>query len=342
MGFNMLLFANSESREFGERVAAACDLKLSGIEETQFDDGEHKARPIAEVRDCDTFVIQSLFSDPKRSVNEKLCHLLFFIATLKDSRAHSVTALVPYLCYTRQDRRAEAQDPVTIRYLAQLFEAVGTDRVVAMDVHDLPAFQNAFRCPTEHLEALPLFVDYFAGLLKGEPVVIISPDIGGTRRAMDFSAAFSRVHDRAVDTAFVEKHRSGGTIVSGSFAGSIKGRSAIIVDDLIGTGGTILRAERACIDHGARRVVAGASHGIFSPEANTVIGDDLLEQVVITNSGPVFRLDPGIRAGKVHVLDAAAVFAGTVNDAARRRGRTRGNDPRQRPAATTRGNDPQT
>ena len=141
------LFALHATAELGAAVAAALGRPLAAHEEREFEDGEHKARPLEAVRGADVFVLQSLHGGPEQSANDKLCRLLFFIGALKDSGAARVTALVPYLCYARKDRRTKPNDPVTTRYVASLFEAVGTDAVVTLDVHNPAAFENAFRMP---------------------------------------------------------------------------------------------------------------------------------------------------------------------------------------------------
>jgi ribose-phosphate pyrophosphokinase len=223
-----------------------------------------------------------------------------------------VTAVVPYLCYARKDRKTKPRDPVTTRYVAVLFEAVGVDRVVTLDVHNLAAFQNSFRCRTDHLQALPLFVEHFAPIARTEPVVVVSPDIGGAKRARAFGDALERAVEREVATAFVEKHRSGGVVTGGAVAGDVKGRVAIIVDDLISSGGTIMRAARACRELGARNVFAVATHGLFVEHAVNVITDDALDQVVVTDSVPPFRLDPATARGKLVVLDSAPLFAEAI------------------------------
>ena len=171
---DLSLFALNASREFGEAVAQHLGIALSPHEEREFEDGEHKSRPLVNVRRQDVFVVQSLYGDGAQSVNDKLCRLLFFIGALKDASAGSVTAVVPYLGYARKDQKSKSRDPVTTRYVAGLFEAVGTDRVVTLDVHNLAAFQNAFRCRTEHLQANGLFVDHFAA-------AVARPGSGGGR-----------------------------------------------------------------------------------------------------------------------------------------------------------------
>jgi ribose-phosphate pyrophosphokinase len=165
----MLLFALGATRAFGARVAERLGIvTLAEHEEREFEDGQHKARPLVSVRGRDVFVLHSLHGDDEQSVNDKLCRLLFFLGAVRDASAASVTAVVPFLCYSRKDRKTKARDPVTTRYVAALFEAMQVDRVVTLDVHNVSAFQNAFRCRTEHLEARGLFVEHLAVAL-GRP-----------------------------------------------------------------------------------------------------------------------------------------------------------------------------
>lgn len=180
------LFALASTRPWGEAVATHLGQPLQPHEECAFEDGEHKARPLASVRGRDVYVLQSLYGDADQSPSDKLCRLLFFIGALKDVDAASVTAVVPYLAYARKDLRSKARDPVTTRYVASMFEAAGTTRVLTLDVHNLAAYQNAFRCGTEHLEATGLFVAHFLPLLAGREVVVVSPDAGGIKRAESF------------------------------------------------------------------------------------------------------------------------------------------------------------
>jgi ribose-phosphate pyrophosphokinase len=311
-GGGLALFALNATREFGARVADRLGIELSAHEEREVEDGEHKARPLESVRGRHCYVVQSLHGGPAQSAHDKLCRLLFFLGALRDASAASVSAVVPYLCYARKDRKTKPRDPVTTRYVAALFEAVGVDRVVTLDVHNLAAFQNSFRCRTDHLQSLPLFVEQFAPLARTEPVVVVSPDIGGAKRARAFGEALERVAQREVATAFVEKHRSGGIVTGGALAGDVKNRVAIIVDDLISSGGTILRAALACRELGARNVFAVATHGLFVDNAVNVIADDALDQVVVTDSVPPFRLDPAAARGKLVVLESAPLFAEAI------------------------------
>src|SRR5690606_21695546 len=174
---NLLLFALNATRALGLRVAERLGVALSPHEEREFEDGEHKARPLVSVRDRDVYVMHSLHGEPGASVNDKLLRLLFFLGAVRDAGAARVTAVLPYLAYGRKDARTKPRDPLTTRYVAALFEAVGVDRVVALEVHNLAAFQNAFRCRTEHLDTAVLFARHFAAALPAAtPLAVVSPD----------------------------------------------------------------------------------------------------------------------------------------------------------------------
>jgi ribose-phosphate pyrophosphokinase len=307
-----VLFALQASRSFGEDVARQFGISLSACEERDFEDGEHKSRPLVNIRNKDVYIIHSLYGDTKQSVNDKLVRLLFFIGTLKDASAARVTAVVPYLAYARKDAKTQTRDPVTTRYVAQLFEAVGTDRVITMDVHNLAAFQNAFRCRTDHLEATKLFVAHFASLLKEETqITVVSPDIGGMKRAERFRQALGRALNRELNVAFMEKARAKGVMRAGRLIGEVAG-DAIIVDDLISTGGTLLHAAAACRESGATRVYAAATHGVFVGNADNLLSGTVLEGVVVTDTIPAFRLDPELARNKLVVLSVAPLFAEAI------------------------------
>lgn len=306
------LFALDASRPYGERVASALGLPLAGHEEREFEDGEHKARPLENVRGRDVYVIHSLYGEPGMSANDKLVRLLFFIGALKDASAARVTAICPYLAYSRKDRRSKPRDPVSSRYVAQLFEAVGTDRMVTLDVHNLAAYQNAFRIPAEHLEARGLFVAWFAARLQDENLVVVSPDAGGVKRADALRDSLARALGRPVGAAFMEKRRSEGVVSGEAVVGEVAGSTALIVDDLISSGTTLARAATACRKRGARRVFAAASHGMFTGTAGTVLADRALEKVLVTDSIPPFRLPPAMIASQVEVLDTAPLFAEAI------------------------------
>jgi len=312
IGNELCLFALDASRAYGERVADALGLTLARHEEREFEDGEHKARPLENVRGRDVYVIHSLYGEPGISANDKLIRLLFFIGALKDASAARVTAVCPYLAYSRKDRRTKPRDPVGSRYVAQLFEAVGTDRMVTLDVHNLAAYQNAFRIPAEHLEARGLFVEWFAAQLQEDDVVVVSPDAGGVKRADAFRDSLARALVHPVGSAFMEKRRSEGVVSGEAVVGEVGGRTAILIDDLISSGTTLARAAAACKTLGARRVFAAASHGMFTGAAAAVLADPALEKVLVTDSVPPFRLPPALLESRVEVLDSAPLFAEAI------------------------------
>ena len=309
---DLMLFALEASRGYGEQVSQALGVPLSSHEERDFEDGEHKARPLVNVRNRSVFVLHSLYADSEISVNDKLCKLLFFIGALKDASAASVTAVVPFLCYARKDRKTQPRDPVTTRYVATLFDAVGTDRIVTMDVHNLMAYQNAFRCRTEHLEATRLFVEHFAQIIGGDEVAVVSPDPGGVKRADRFQAALSQRLGRLVTNAFVEKYRASGVVRGEALVGDVKGRVAIIIDDLISTGGTLARAARACNAQGATRVFAAATHGLFVGKAESLLSEPAVERIVVTDTVPPFRLPDDAIGTKVAILASAPLVAEAI------------------------------
>jgi ribose-phosphate pyrophosphokinase len=308
-----LVFALGTSRGFGERVASHLGLTLSSLEEREFEDGEHKARPLTNVRDRDVYVIHSLYRDKDQSPNDKLCRLLFFIGTLKDAAAARVTAVVPYLCYARKDRQTKARDPIATRYVAQLFEAVGTDRVITLEVHNPAAYQNAFRCDTEHLEAANLFAAHFCSVLGETPLAVVSPDLGGGKRAEAFRERLEALLGRPIAKGFMDKQRSMGKVTGDLFAGDVSGRTVIIVDDLISTGTTMARVAACCRRHGAQRISVAAAHGLFTAGADALWREPAIDEVVVTNTVPLTQCDGGGARHRLTVLDASEIFADAIS-----------------------------
>lgn len=304
------LFAASASA-FAERLADLLGVPLGPVEETEFEDGERRVRPLAGVRGQDVFVIQSLHEDAEQSIDTKLLRLLLLVATLVDGSAERVTAVLPYLCYARQDQAYQPHDAVMPRHLARLFEAAGTSRVLAMEVHNVAAFQNAHRCRADHVDTAELFAQHFADAMQGIPLAVVSPDAGGIKRAERFQRRIGQALGTELPLAFMEKRRGDG-IESGALTGDIGGRTAIIFDDMISTGATLLRAAQMCRARGATAVVAAAAHGIFAPGAEAVVADPAIDRIVITDSIAPIRLGPQLVQSKLTVLGAAPLFASAI------------------------------
>lgn len=315
---DLQLFSLASSRPFAERVSKALSVALSPHEERSFGDGEHKTRPLVSVRRRDVYVIQSLYGDrslngnERQSVNDKLCRLLFFIGALKDAGAASVSAVVPYLCYARKDRRTKSRDPLTTRYVATLFEAIGTDRVLVLEAHNLAAFQNAFRCQAEHLYADDHFAAHFTEHPDKQNIVVVSPDVGGVKRAERFRDHFSRRFKIPVTSAFIEKYRSKDVVSGGALVGEVDGKTVIIFDDMIGSGNTIMRAVNACHNSGARHIYAAAAHGLFNGNADETLDNPLLEHILVSDSIAPDRLRNERVKAKLTIIDTAPLFAEAI------------------------------
>ena len=311
-GQRLRLFALNGTDTLGRDISDLLGHPLSTHEERDFEDGEHKARPLDSVAGADVYVIHSLHGGPDQSANDKLCRLLLFIGTLKDAGARQVTAVAPYLCYSRKDRRTKANDPVTTRYVAALLEAIGCDAVVTLEVHNEAAFENAFRCRAVALTAAPLLIDAIKTAVGDEPLCVISPDLGGGKRADLLREALEMVMGRPVGKAFAEKHRSAGVVSGDLFVGDVSDATCIIVDDLISTGGTLVRAARAARAHGARRVLACVAHGLFMPGAETALADPAIDRIIATDVVPPFRLPAGPVRDKLDIVPAAPLLAEAI------------------------------
>ncbi len=310
----MLIFSLDGGTDLARALCARLAQPLADFEDRAFEDGEHKWRPLCDPRAQHVFVLASLHGRPEASPQDALCRLLMFIGTLRDHGAARVTALVPYLAYARKDRRTQPFDPLALRYVAQMFEAVGTDEVVVLEAHNLAALQNAFRVPTWHLEAHLAFEAVAYAIAGLGPVAVASPDPGGVKRAQLWREALEARLALPPGFAMIDKRRSAGRI-SGEHrvAGDVKGTTVLLLDDLIASGETMLRAATALRMAGACEVVAFAAHGLFTGEACRVLGDPAINRVVVTNSVPSFRVPAdSALAGKLTVVSAAALFAQAV------------------------------
>ena len=284
------LFGLNDSREFSGGVSEFLDVPLSKHVEFYFDDKEPYLRSDINVRGCDVYVIQSLYTDKEESVSEKFAKLLFFIGSLVDASARRITAVIPYLGFSRQDRKTESRAPITTKYVAILLESMGCNRLVTMDVHNLSAFQNGFRIQTDTLEAKNLFADYVSTQMdKDSDLVVLSPDAGGMTRAMRFRKAVSKRLGRDVGLSYLDKVRTFDKVEGFNIIGDVKEKDVIIIDDIISTGGTLKECKKAVENNGGKVWAACATHGLFVGEAINNLED--FERIIVTDTIAPFRFE---------------------------------------------------
>ena len=310
----MLMFSLAPADLFAQALANALDVALSPHEERLFPDGERKLRPLVDPRGADVYVLDSLHGGPTDSPHDKLCRLLMFIATLRDHGAARVTAVVPYLAYARKDQQTKPHDPAGLRYVAQMFEAVGVSQLIVLEAHNVAAFQNAFRCPTIHLSAHRLFGELAQEIAAAGPLAVASPDPGGVKRVLLWREALEEQLGSPVGFAMIDKRRSAGVLSGGQLvAGDVEGATVLLLDDLIASGETLQRSAVALRRAGARDVIGCAAHGLFVDKAPQLLAADALSRLIVTDSVPAFRLPDGgpVRA-KLHVVSAAPLFAQAI------------------------------
>ena len=312
----MRIFGLDASTSFAERLAAELDETLAAYEDRRFEDGEHKLRPLVDPRGDDVYVVAGLHGDAQASPHDKLCRLLMFVSTLRDHGAHRITAVVPYLAYARKDRRTKPFDPVTLRYVAQWFEAAGTDLLITLEAHNVAAFDNAFRRPTIHLEAHRAFDAFAASIVGGNPVAVVSPDPGGVKRAQLWRESLEARLERPVGFAMVDKRRSAGIVSSMRIVcGDVADATVLLLDDLIASGETMHRAAAELRSAGAREVIAFAAHGLFIAPAASVLAEPAIARIVVSDSVPPFRLPAdGPVAAKLRVVSSVPLFAQAIRD----------------------------
>lgn len=288
----MQIFDLTPFHPLGSAVAHNAGYPLAPLEARDFEGGQHKLRPLVSVRGEDVYVLSTLHATQGLSVNDHLIRLLFFVATCRDHGAARVTVVAPWLPYARKDRVTKARDPVSSRYIAQLFEAVGTDALVTVDVHNPAAFQNGFRCRTVHLDTCRLFSTDVVASAGEAPVTIMSPDSGGVKRAEMLRQSVELVRNRPTGFAFMEKHRSAGVVSGHLFAGEVTGHDVWIVDDMIESGQTILRALEACRERQASAVHLIATHALCDDAALQTICRADFDSLTVTDTASGLDLIP--------------------------------------------------
>lgn len=315
---NFRVFGLQGSEDFAAKVAYSLDVKLSEVIDKNFEDDENYARSNVNVRGQDVYVISSMYSDDQRTVADKILKYMFFIRSLVDASAKRITAVIPYLPYSRQDRKTESRAPINTKALAIALECMGVNRLLTIDVHNLAAFQNAFRIPSDNLESKNLILDWLAGCNqyinnplsirnRQENIVILSPDSGGMNRCKAAADGLSDRLNKEVVTAYVDKKRTPNGVEGGVIVGEIKDKLVIVIDDLIASGSTVKLAQNAVEKFGGKFWGACATHGLFTGKANENLAT--VENILITNSIPPFRLK---NQKNVSIIDTSDLFAKAI------------------------------
>jgi ribose-phosphate pyrophosphokinase len=296
MAYELKLFSGNANRPLAEEIAQYLRLTLGDAEISRFSDGEVFVQINENVRGTDVFVIQPTCPP----VNDNLMELLIMIDALKRASAHRITAVLPYYGYARQDRKVQPRVPISAKLVADLLEAAGVDRVLALDLH-ANQIQGFFNIPVDHLFATPVMIDYLGKKDLNDPV-LVSPDAGGVERARAIAKRLN------AGLAIIDKRREGpNSAVAMYLIGEVEGHDAVVIDDMIDTAGTLIQAVGALEREGARRILACGVHPVLSGPAMERIRASGLEEVVVTNSIPVDRRDPRITVLSVAPLLGEAI-----------------------------------
>lgn len=276
MSRELMIFSGNANPALAQEICAYLGVKLGDATVSSFSDGEIRVKIEQNVRGADIFVVQSS-CEP---VNDSLMELLIMIDALKRSSANRITAVIPYFGYARQDRKDQPRVPISAKLVADLISTAGTDRVLTMDLH-AGQIQGFFNVPVDHLYALPVLLDYITKK-KVSDLVIVSPDAGGVERARAFAKRLQ------ANLAIIDKRREGPNQTQiMNIIGDVQGKSALLLDDMIDTAGTIVQGAQACADKGAREVWTACTHAVLSGPALERIQQSCLSQVVVTNTIPL-------------------------------------------------------
>ncbi len=283
----LMITAGRASKELGATIAGKLGVGLTDAGLKTFADGEVYCRYAESIRGADLFVVQSICGSEREglTVNDSLWELLLMIHAAKHASAHRIVAVTPWFGYSRQDKKSAPREPISARLVAEVLETAGADRLVAMDLH-AGQLQGFFSKPVDHMTAMPILTQFITDRLAGEDLVIIAPDAGRVKLVRKFAQKVGAPY------ALMEKERPAQQVAEiGYVIGDVKGKTAVIVDDIIATGGTLNAAAQTVLDEGATAVFAVATHGLFSGNAFEVLSEGPLSGIVVTDTVPL-RDDP--------------------------------------------------
>lgn len=293
------IFAGNASRKLAQDICDQLDLPLGQLEVTRFSDGESSVSIKETVRGCDVFVIQSTCSP----VNENLMDLLIILDALKRASAGRITAVIPYFGYARQDRKARARDPISAKLVADLLQTAGANRVLTMDLHS-NQLQGFFNIPVDNLMGMPVLARHFNAKGLPDDLIVVSPDMGSVSRSRALAAKFN------TPLAIIDKRRPKANVMEVmNVIGDVKGKTCLMLDDMIDTAGTICQGAQALMDNGAKEVWACCTHAVLSGPAIERLQNSVLKQVVVLDTIP---LSAEKAIDRIHVVPIASLFAEAI------------------------------
>ncbi len=300
----LMLFSGRAYPELAEEVAEALGVEPTPTSAYDFANGETFVRFNESVRGCDAFVLQSHTSP----INQWIMEQLIMVDALKRASAKRITVVTPFFGYARQDKKHRGREPISARLMADLFKTAGADRLMAVDLHTAQ-IQGFFDGPVDHLFALPLLSDYIQTKLDTSQVTVVAPDAGRVRVAERWSDVLG-----GCPMAIIHKRRDpevANEVKVFDVVGEVEGRTCVVVDDMIDTGGTIVKAADALFDHDADRVVVAATHGVLSGPAVDRLKNSRISEVVLTNTLPI---PDNKRFDKLTVLSIAPLIARAISE----------------------------
>lgn len=296
----LVVFSGRSNPEFTQAVTQAMNVDQGRMETVAFSDGELSVEIGDNVRGRDVFIVQSTSSP----VNDHLMELLIAVDAFSRASAYRITAVLPYFGYARQDRKSKPRVPITAKLVANMITAAGADRVLTMDLH-AGQIMGFFDIPVDNLNALPIMLPYIRRKYGSKDVTIVSPDVGGVERARLFA---TRLNNAAL--AVIDKRRSGpNQVAEMNVVGDVQGQTCVIVDDMVDTGGTLIKAAQTLLTNGAKKVVACCVHPVLSSNACSRIEESELSELIVTDT----ILLPQSKIGKnITVLSVAPLFAEAI------------------------------
>lgn len=300
MSNNIKIFTGNSNIPLAEEIAKNLGMTLGQGYATTFSNGETRVNIEETVRGCDVYIVQSL-SNP---VDHHIMELLIMMDAMRRASAGRITAVIPYFAYARQDRKTRPREPISAKLLANLITVAGANRVITMDLH-AGQIQGFFDIPVDPLQASPILAEYVKNNLNLENSVVVSPDVGGVARARAFA---SRLH---LPIAIIDKRRPAPNESEVMYiVGDVKGKTCIVIDDMIDTGGTLIKGADALLEEGAIEVYACATHPVFSGNAIENIKASHIKKVIVTNT---IMLDKEQLCDKIEVLSVAKLFAEAID-----------------------------